>query len=95
MTEYKVICINASNKPKEVPVGSWIEKDETYTVVGASNMARQRMTLGYKLKEVLFPQNCEYQYYAASRFRPLTDDDIAAEAALEELLEEQFELLEI
>jgi hypothetical protein len=93
--EYKVICINASNRPTEVPVGSWIEKDETYTVIGASNMARQRMTLGYKLEEVEFPDDCEYQYYSASRFRPVTEDDMAAEAALEELLSEQLELVEI
>jgi len=95
MSEYKVICINDSNKPAEVPGGSWIEKGEAYTVVGAANMARQRMTLGYKLEEVEFPDGCEYQYYTASRFRPLTEDDALAEAAVEQLLNEEFELLEI
>lgn len=95
MENYRVICINDKMKPAAVPAGSWVEEGEIYTVIHASNMARQRMTLGYKLAEVEMPEGIDYEYYAASRFRPYTDEDLEAEKAVEELLMEEFELQEL
>lgn len=88
----RVVCVNDKMKPAGVPDTSWIKKDEVYTVLEAAKMARQRNTIGYKLEEVSFPSNSEYQYYTASRFRPYTEDDDNAERAVEELLNEELEL---
>ncbi len=93
MEAYRVVCINAKKKPAGIPDSSWIKEGEVYTVIHAANMARQRMTLGYKLGEVELPHGSEYEYYAASRFRPYTEDDAAAEAAVEELLMEELQLI--
>ena len=93
MENYRVVCVDAKNKPAIVPASSWIENGEVYTVVGVANMANQGMVLGYKLKEKSFPADCPYKYYIASRFRPYTEADAEAERAVEELMLE--ELIEI
>jgi hypothetical protein len=93
MDNYRVVAINDKQKPSSVPSSSWIKYGEVYTVVDAAKMARQRGTLGYKLAEVEFPEGCEYQYYTSSRFRPYTEDDMEAERAVEELLEEELSLI--
>tara|TARA_R110000772_G_scaffold90544_2_gene186708 strand:- start:2955 stop:3236 length:282 start_codon:yes stop_codon:yes gene_type:complete len=93
MENYRVVCINAKKKPALLPMSSWIKEGEIYTVIHASNMARQRGTLGYKLAEVEIPKGLDYEYYAASRFRPYDIEDAAAEAAVEELLMEELELI--
>ena len=88
----KVVCINDSKRPAGVPATAWVKKGKEYTVTDAANMARQRGILGYKLAEVQMPEDSEYQYYSAHRFRPVDDiNDNEAEEAVEELLEEVFE----
>ena len=87
MDNFRVVCINDKAKPSGF-VGEWIKKDEIYTVVDAKNLARQRMTLGYKLAEVNISEHSEYQYFLANRFRPLSEEDEMMEKALEELMEE-------
>lgn len=88
---YKVICINDKNRPSGVPIENWIELGEVYTVIYASNMARQGMVLGYRLAEVSLPSVGDYQYYLSLRFRPLTDDDLLAEEAVKDLIRETIE----
>ena len=90
MGDYRVVCINDRKKPNEIPSTSWIEEGEIYTVTKAMRMSKQRMTLGYLLDEVSLPEDSKYECYIATRFRPYSDDDAKAEAAVEELLNEQF-----
>ena len=90
MDNYRVVCINDKKKPSEIPSSSWIEEGEVYTVTKVVKMAKQRMTLAYLLAEVSFPEDSKYECYVASRFRPYTDDDAKAEAAVEELLMGEF-----
>jgi hypothetical protein len=63
-------------------------KGKIYTVVDAKYLARQHMTIGYKLAEIELPEDSVYQYFLSNRFIPCTDEDEMLEAALEELLEE-------
>jgi hypothetical protein len=88
MENFRVVCVNDKARPKEFPVGLWIEQNEIYTVVDAKYLARQHMTIGYKLAEIELPEDSVYQYFLSNRFRPYTDEDEMLEAALEELLEE-------
>lgn len=91
---FRVVCINDSKRPAEVPESSWIKKGEIYTVTEVLNMARQRMTIAFKLAEVSMPEGCKYDSYLATRFAYLSEEDEkAAEKAVEELIEESFKEL--
>lgn len=90
MESFKVVCINDNARPLKYN-GQWIEKGEIYTVIDAKYLAQQRMTVGYKLEEIDMPLESPYQYFLANRFRPLTEDDMEAEAALEELMQEVYD----
>jgi hypothetical protein len=88
MEQFRVLCVNDRFCPTEFPSGCWIQKNEVYTVVDAKYLARQHMTIGYKLAEIDLPEDSVYQYFLSNRFRPYSDEDEMLEAALEELLEE-------
>jgi hypothetical protein len=63
----KVICINDSGRPNEVPTNRWVKKGEEYTIISVCFMTLQGI-YGCKLAEInnddLFP----YQYFAITRF---------------------------
>ena len=66
----KVICVDSSAKPAEIPNSYWIKKDETYTVVNAFN--DMNGVLLFQLAEIrLEDAGTLYKGYAASRFAPL------------------------
>jgi hypothetical protein len=88
----KVVCRNDKAMPKDFPVKYWIKAGEVYTVIDAKQMAHNRMSLGYKLEEIDVPQDCPYQYFLANRFVPY-QDDLEAEIAMKELLEEVEEIV--
>jgi hypothetical protein len=90
MNSFRIVCINDKARPKGFPVNCWIESGEVYTVVDAKYLARQRMSIGYKLAEIDIPEDCDYQYFLANRFRPYSDEDAEMEEALSELLEETY-----
>jgi hypothetical protein len=89
MEQFRVVCVNDKAKPKDF-YGEWIETGEVYTVVDAKYLAKQRMSIGYKLAEIDLPSESPYQFFMANRFRPYTEDDAMLEYALEELLEESY-----
>ncbi len=68
----KVICIDADNKPKNVPVEEWVQEGDTYTVTRIVRMGLQKNTYGYLLKEVqLSSKSFPYELYNSSRFLPI------------------------
>lgn len=87
MSEFRVICVNDKFRPESIPASCWIEKGKTYTVIEMKFLARQHMTMGYKLAEIELPIDSPYKFFLANRFR-LLDDDAEAELALAELLKE-------
>jgi len=67
-----MICIDADNKPKNVPVEEWIQEGDTYTVTRIVRMGLQKNTYGYLLKEVqLSSKSFPYELYDAIRFLPI------------------------
>lgn len=94
MESFRVVCLNDKHKPKEF-IGDWIEKGEVYTVIEAKYLARQRNTIGYRFAELNISEDSMYQFFLANRFRPYSDDDAEAEKAVEELLKETLELVEL
>jgi len=68
----KVICIDNSKKPKNVPVEEWVQEGDTYTVTSIVKMGLQKNTYGYLLKEVqLSSRSFPYELYDATRFLPI------------------------
>lgn len=68
----KVICINSSNKPKEIPFDQWIIEGEEYTITKIVKMGLQGNKLGVLLKEIQLGEDCfPYEYYDADRFIPM------------------------
>ena len=65
----RVICIDADNKPKNVPQAEWLVEGQTYTVIKAVRMNLQNNKIGYSLKEVQLSEGSfPYEYYNAERF---------------------------
>jgi hypothetical protein len=68
----KVICIDASNKPKKISFDEWLEEGAVYTVIETANMGLQPGRMGLRLKEVtLTKKSFPYEYYDAGRFLPI------------------------
>jgi len=68
MANFKVICIDDSNRPDGIPTSKWIKKGNTYTVIEITKMLVQGGLLGFKLEEVNIDDCFPYQYFAARRF---------------------------
>jgi len=85
----KVICINDSHRPNEIPTSKWVVKDKIYTIDKVMRMRMQNGLLGFSLKEIDLSGCFPYLYFSASRFAPvitISDKDLAA--LLEEAKEE-------
>jgi hypothetical protein len=81
----KVICINSSNKPLEIPDSQWIELGQIYTVTQIIALPLQPGIAGFLLKEVsLSPECFPYEFYSSDRFAEVFDTELEAVEALEE-----------
>lgn len=70
----KVICINSSNKPKEIPNDQWIIEGKEYTIVKLVRMAIQGNKMGVLLKEVQIGKDSfPYEFYDSDRFKPVIE----------------------
>ena len=84
----RVICINDSNRPKQIPPEKWIKKGEIYTVIATTSMNIQRNKIGLKLAEIELGQSCfPYEYFDADRFA-IVDPSIVISKEQEVSLEE-------
>ena len=82
----KVICIDADNKPKNVPVEEWVQEGDTYTVTKIVRMGLQKNTYGYLLKEIqLSSRSFPYELYDAIRFLPIEFLSMMKEETKEEV----------
>jgi hypothetical protein len=94
MVNIKVICVDDANQPAIIPAELRVVKDEQYTVIRLINMGLQPGQSGVELKELnLRNANLPYEYYLARRFRPLTEEELAMEEAVEDLISETLEMI--
>jgi len=94
MVDIKVICVDDANQPDIIPAELRVIKDQLYTVIRLINMGLQGGQAGVELKELdLKGANLPYEYYLAKRFRPLTEEELAMEEAVEELISETLEIV--
>lgn len=70
----EVICINDSNKPKEIPTNKWIKEGEKYTVIYTVTVLPQKQ-LAFHLAEIELDDSClPYEYFLANRFAIKPED---------------------
>jgi hypothetical protein len=68
----KVICIDADNKPKNVPIEEWVKEGDMYNVTRIVRMGLQKNIYGFLLKEIqLSSRSFPYELYDSSRFLPI------------------------
>ena len=88
MKGFKVVCIDASNRPNEIPTSLWVKKDDIYNVTNAEYMNMQNRLIGFELSELDISGCFPYSRFAYTRFRPYTKEDYKAIEAVKELLKE-------
>jgi len=63
------ICIDDTNKPKEIPAEKWVTKDASYNIIHVSIHTLQGGIQGVTLKEITLDESCmPYQSFRLSRF---------------------------
>ena len=68
----KVICIDADNKPQNIPIEEWVKEGDMYNVTRIVRMGLQKDIYGFLLKEVqLSSRSFPYELYDSSRFLPI------------------------
>ena len=68
----KVICIDADNKPQNIPIEEWVKEGDMYNVTRIVRMGLQKDIYGFLLKEVqLSSRSFPYELYDATRFLPI------------------------
>jgi hypothetical protein len=78
MKPLRVICIDASNKPEEIPENLWVKQDEIYTIKEVAKLTIQGDKIGYKFEEIELNDSCfPYEFYDADRFIFLLDITVA------------------
>lgn len=70
---FKVICINDSNKPNDIPQSQWVKKGSIYTVTKVAKMLIQDGIYGFELAEINLEGCAPYKYYSAERFGIIMD----------------------
>jgi len=67
----KVVCIDDSKRPIDIPEHKWVKKDEIYTIAKVVHLNLQKNTLGVELEEIDLTDCFPYEYFLANRFAPL------------------------
>jgi len=68
----KVICIDADNKPQNIPIEEWVKEGDMYNVTRIVRMGLQKDIYGFLLKEIqLSSRSFPYELYDSSRFLPI------------------------
>jgi hypothetical protein len=83
----KVICVNDSDRPNEIPLSKWVKKDKLYTIIKVWHIRMKPGTYGVELAEIDLSDCFPYLYFSATRFKPMNQEDI--EAILEKALEQE------
>lgn len=84
---FKVICLNDSNKPNDIPSSKWVKKGHIYTVIKVDILNMQNKQIGFQLEEIDLSDCFPYLYFISSRFGIPTQDTITYKKEIEELVD--------
>jgi hypothetical protein len=80
----EAICIDASNKPNDIPNSKWLVEGEIYHIIYTTTVLPQRK-LAFHLAEISLDESCyPYEYFLSTRFA-IMEEDIEA---LEQLIKD-------
>lgn len=85
----RVVCIDDSKRPADIPVEKWIEKGKEYTVINVIRMVAQGNKLGFVLQEIDLSDCFPYECFSASRFAPVEPKKEIEDEIVEELVAEE------
>jgi hypothetical protein len=91
----KLICINDSDRPNDIPMSKWIKKGNHYTAIKFNKMNMQGGALGVQIEEVDLSDCFPHTHFLASRFiplEPLKENEKENEKENIKELEEELEL---
>jgi hypothetical protein len=74
MDNVRCICIDNSNKPKEIPSDKWVRKDDKYHITHIFIMKNQDNIQGVELDEFDISMHKPYNCYRLTRFAILLED---------------------
>tara|TARA_R110000823_G_scaffold103745_5_gene221320 strand:+ start:4887 stop:5204 length:318 start_codon:yes stop_codon:yes gene_type:complete len=81
----KVLCIDNSDKPENIPEEEWLEEGKVYTISDVVEMNLQKGKLGISLEEIqLTEASAPYEYYSLERFLlfPFEDSVVSENVSL-------------
>ena len=88
-------CINANNRPKEIPPNKWLKKGNTYTVIYTVTVLPQKQ-LAFHLQEIeLDETTAPYEYFLANRFSFRQEDLDALMQLIEDCSDTDFSMEEL
>jgi hypothetical protein len=71
----KVMCVDDSNRPKEIPHSKWVEVGKWYTIIHVSKHTKQNGIKGVTLSEICLDESCApYEAFRLDRFGFLPED---------------------
>lgn len=84
MNTVKVICLDATYRPPQIPKEKWLVKNEWYTLTFVA-FCKPQLIQGCSLYEKPLGEDCKpYEYFRLKRFGILESDLPAFEALLNE-----------
>lgn len=88
---FEVTCVDAKNKPNDIPNSKWLVEGQKYTVIKVAKLLIQGGMIGFKLQELNIDEYFPYQFFAANRFAIPLDNAWNIEEELERILKEAIE----
>jgi len=93
---FEVTCIDAKNKPNDIPTSKWVVEGQKYTVIKVAKLLIQGGMVGFKLEGLDIDAYFPYQFFAANRFMIPLDNAWNIEEMLQKILKEaKEEVLEL
>jgi hypothetical protein len=75
MSQIKLLCIDDTNKPEDIPFTHWVEEDKLYTLKDVARLTMQGNTLGVQIEEINLISLClQYEYFSLTRFAIKQED---------------------
>lgn len=83
----EAICIDASNKPNDIPNNKWLVEGEIYHIIYTVTVLPQQK-LGFHIAEIDLDETCHpYEYFLSERFAIMEEDIEALEQLIKDCSE--------
>ena len=91
----KVICLDDTNKPKEISKLKWIKKNEEYTVL-YTTLCKPQNEIGVHLAEIELDESCHpYEFFMLKRFGVTEENLLLLQELIKNCNETNFSIEEL